>query len=499
MRLILISLITFSILTAKEILFKIDKIDYNKIPEIQKNSVEIWEWNSEFVLGVCEKSEIPAGYEVQILDENPRDKHYFIVRLLEDIPLSKYKKYVDVLWKRDNFLIVRGKGGRPYDLKIRAHIKYIRKRPIKFSLIKTPVPSLKYTNPLIEQMISNIDSATVYNYTKRLQDFVTRNSHHDSIARATEYVFNQFLTQGLDLVYYSYAGEDPWGGSFPTNNVVGIKYGETDSSLIICAHLDATAGNPYGTEEVAPGADDNGSGSAGVLTAAKVMAPYNFHYEIRFICFIGEEQGLIGSGTYADSCANAGSNIIGVYNMDMICHNDQGGVEDLDADDNQHSPSTFLADTLIYFGNEYVPQLPIIKRNLGGGASSDHASFQQAGYPAILTIDDALIGANPYIHTPGDTIGPSANDFTLMKNSVKAVVATVAELVGIIGVKVKEAKKFEKICLNLPTIILETLKLKNIVLYSSSGRKTESLDRTGIYFIKLKNIPEYKKKIIYLK
>lgn len=498
MRSMLIIGLFFSISTAREIFFKIDKLPYDKIPEIQKGNVEIWEWNPEFALGVCEESKIPEGYDIEILDKNPADKNYFIVKLLEDVDLSIYKKYADVLWKKGNLLLVRGKGGRPYDLKIRAEIKYIRKRPIKFSLIKTPFPLLKYTNPLIEEMISNIDSASVYNYLLRLQNFVTRNSHHDSIARAAEYVFNQFLTSGLDLVYYSYAGEDPWG-SFPTNNVVGIKYGETDSALIICAHLDATAGNPYGVEEVAPGADDNGSGSAGVLTAAKVMSPYNFHHEIRFICFIGEEQGLIGSGTYADSCANAGSKIIGVYNMDMICHNDQGGIEDLDADDNQHSPSTFLADTLIYFGNQYVSELPIIKKNLGGGASSDHASFQQVGYPAILTIDGASLYANPYIHSPEDTIGPSANDFTLMKNGVKAIVATVAELAGITGVKVKEVEKFERISLNLPTIISKPLNDKGFIIYSFSGRKVENTRRTGIYFLNLKATPEIKKKIIYLK
>jgi hypothetical protein len=278
--------------------------------------------------------------------------------------------------------------------------------------------------------------------------------------------------------------------------VVGIKYGETDSALIICAHLDATAGNPYGVEEIAPGADDNGSGSAGVLTAAKAMAPYTFHHEIRFICFIGEEQGLIGSGTYADSCANAGSNIIGVYNMDMIGYN-SGGIEDLDACDDNHSPSQFLVDSLIYFGGEYVPGFPIIEGSVMGG-SSDHASFQDAGYSAILGIEDGSV-QNPYYHSTGDTIGTSVNDFGFMVNTIKAIVATVAELAGVTGVKAQEAKRFEKVYLNLPTIISKPLNLKNITIYSASGKKVGILKKTGIYFIKLKKFPKYKKKIIYLK
>ena len=434
------------ILSADEVLFKIDSLSYDEIGNLQKNKIEVWEWNKDFSLCVAKEEDLPKNYEIEILDKNPRNENYFIVRLIEDTDISKYKKYIKVLWRKDNLLIVKDiYKKRPEDLRIRAEIKYIRKKGVKFSFENLYLPiKLSFQNPLIEQMISQIDSITCYNYLKRLQNFKTRNSYHDSIAKAAQYVYNKFLEFGLDHVYYSYSGQDPWGGQFKANNIVGIKYGQTDTSFIICAHLDAPAGSPSIPEGVAPGADDNGSGSAGVLAAAKAMANYNFRHQIRFICFVGEEQGLIGSETYADSCANAQSKIRGVYNMDMICHRDQGTVEDLDADDNSHNPSKYLADTLIHFGGIYVPELPIIKRHLVGG-SSDHASFQSVGYPAILTIDDASIGANPYIHTRGDTIGPSANDFRLMKNSVKAIVATVAELAKVLGPEISESKNLKKL------------------------------------------------------
>jgi len=491
-----ILLVGILILYADELLFKIDNLPYEEIENLQKNGIEVWEWNKDFSLCVSNEENLPENYKIEVLDKNPRDENYFIVRLLEDIDISKYKKYVKILWKKDNLLIVKDiYRKRPEDLKIRAEIKYIRKRKIKISFENLYLPVKPYfQNPIIEQMISQIDSATCYNYLKRLQNFRTRNSHHDSIGKAAQYVYNKFLEFGLDHVYYSYPGQDPWG-EFKAKNIVGIKYGQTDTAFIICGHLDATAGNPYGSENVAPGADDNGSGSAGVLTAAKVMANYNFRHEIRFICFVGEEQGLIGSGTYADSCANAQSKIRGVYNMDMICHRDQGNVEDLDADDNNHLPSAYLSDTLIHFGSVYVSELPIIERHLGGGASSDHASLQEAGYPAILTIDDAVIGANPYIHSTADTIGPSANDFKLMKNSIKAIVATVAELAKVLGQKISENEKFKKINLTSKTFSKPFI-LKDFGLYSSSGRKINCDFSKGIYFIKTK---EGKFKIIYLK
>ena len=76
-----------------------------------------------------------------------------------------------------------------------------------------------------------------------------------------------------------------------------------------------TARQPRG---LAPGADDDASGAVGVLTAAEVLAPYQFQRTLRFVLFTGEEQGLCGSEIYARDAAAAGEAIVAVYNMDMI-------------------------------------------------------------------------------------------------------------------------------------------------------------------------------------
>lgn len=527
MQVLVILLLELNPVLGQELLVKLDDLPYSEINTLHEKEIEVWEWNSEFSLVVCDEGNIPDEYKTIILDENPRTKNYFVVWPMEPTDFSQYSEYIDVLWVDEKAAIVTDKGKRPTGVKIRAEIRKIKNKPIIINQnIPEPPPIDIRQNPLIEELISYIDSATVFNYTKRLQDFVTRNNYTDSIVAAAAYVFNEFTVAGLDLVYYSESGTDPWGSPFPADNIVGIKYGETDSALIMCGHLDATAGYPWGYEPVAPGADDNGSGSAGVMTSAKAMTGYDYHHELRFICFVGEELGLYGSEEYADSCANAGSKIIGVYNMDMIAHNDQGGTEDLDADDNYHPPSGFLTDTLISLGGIYVPALPIIERHLTGG-SSDHASFQNAGYAAILTIDDAIIGANPYIHTEGDTIGPSANDFTLATNSVKAVVATVAELAGILGTGIAEENFINLKFMTLPTIItgpfdvllqMDEPSQIDLSLYALTGEKVLSLfhgsvNKTlklklhlpadlpnGIYFFHLKNtdktISEFRKIIV---
>ena len=69
----------------------------------------------------------------------------------------------------------------------------------------------------------------------------------------------------------------------------------------------------------APGADDNASGSAGVIALASALAELEFEHDIVFLLFGGEEQGLKGSGQYVASLDTAErSRIRAVLNLDMI-------------------------------------------------------------------------------------------------------------------------------------------------------------------------------------
>ena len=88
--------------------------------------------------------------------------------------------------------------------------------------------------------------------------------------------------------------------------------------VIVTAHLDSInlAGGPSAP---APGADDNASGSTGVLEIARVFEGARAVNDLRFILFGGEEQGLFGSKHYVASYpATERSRISAVVNMDMI-------------------------------------------------------------------------------------------------------------------------------------------------------------------------------------
>jgi photosystem II stability/assembly factor-like uncharacterized protein len=203
-------------------------------------------------------------------------------------------------------------------------------------------------------------------------------------------------------------------------NVVATKPGTvSDEQVIICGHYDSISETP---KVRAPGADDNGSGTAAVLEAARVLASSNFERTVKFICFAGEEQGLCGSSEYAGRAAAAGDVIVGTLNLDMIGYVD-AAPEDIDVISD--SASEWLCDFTIDCAGAYVPTLPTIKRVDPGMLYSDHASFWGMGYHALDYEEDTPI-VYPYYHTTGDTLGNLDQAFAL--DVVRMGVATVAEL-----------------------------------------------------------------------
>ena len=98
-----------------------------------------------------------------------------------------------------------------------------------------------------------------------------------------------------------------------SHNVMGLKKAavETDWTIYVCGHMDSVMPGP--------GANDNGSGTVGVLAMARAFQNVETNYNIAFVTVGAEEIGLIGSKYFAESLtAEERDHAIGVYNMDMI-------------------------------------------------------------------------------------------------------------------------------------------------------------------------------------
>jgi photosystem II stability/assembly factor-like uncharacterized protein len=185
-------------------------------------------------------------------------------------------------------------------------------------------------------------------------------------------------------------------------NVIATKTGNVSpqQQVIICGHYDDRSQQPL---TLAPGADDNGSGTIGVIEAARIFASKSFEKTIKFCLWSGEEQGLYGSADYAAEAYHRGDNIVGVFNFDMISYdgNDDGSAE---LHCGPGASSQALGNLLMTVVSDYGISLTPNVIGYGAVSASDHSSFWNYNYPAMLGIEDYSSDFNPYYHTTNDNM-----------------------------------------------------------------------------------------------
>ncbi|MFN3974063.1 MAG: M20/M25/M40 family metallo-hydrolase [Dehalococcoidia bacterium] len=173
-----------------------------------------------------------------------------------------------------------------------------------------------------------------------------------------------------------------WSQDYPSQNVVAERVGTAPSPkvVLITAH--------YDTVPDVPGANDNASGVAAVLTLAQLLKERSWPFTVRLIAFGGEEEGLWGSRAYVQSLPREEHQLIlGVLNLDVV-----GAVADL---------AVAGDPALIQMVSDVARAAGIPLRAIGlQEAASDHLPFLQARIPAvILTTPDFQ-----RIHTPEDRL-----------------------------------------------------------------------------------------------
>ena len=111
------------------------------------------------------------------------------------------------------------------------------------------------------------------------------------------------------------------------NNVLAIQKGIEfpNRYIIMSGDIDSRITDPTNYTDDSPGANDNASGMAGTIEAARVLTKYQFKNSIIYVGLAGEEQGLFGGKGLAEKAKKEGWNIIGILNNDMI-----GNIEGVD-------------------------------------------------------------------------------------------------------------------------------------------------------------------------
>ena len=275
---------------------------------------------------------------------------------------------------------------------------------------------------LIQQMVARVSSDSILAMDSRMQHFYTRYSTHDSNrVAAVNWIRDKYTAYNCDTVY-TQQFSNTYG-----RNIIGVKRGDLFPSLkkyvLVGGHMDDVPSSGY-----APGADDNASGTVAGIEACRVLRNFSFENTIVYAGWNAEEQGLIGSDSFAHRAQRQNDTILGVINFDMIGYVASAGRDSMNAHYTTAVPgcSLFVCRFFQAMADTYT-QLKIRQvRNTGTSGSSDHASFWHSGYLALLGIERVLC---PGYHTTGDTIGPSGfNNLAFATKVIQTGVAAVAKL-----------------------------------------------------------------------
>jgi hypothetical protein len=286
------------------------------------------------------------------------------------------------------------------------------------ALIAPSAVSASDQDPRVVRMLEAISPARLKATVDKLQGFGTRHtlSATDSptrgIGAARQWILEEMRRSSprLQVEFDTYQVAKQ-GERIPRDvelrNVVAVLPGRSPRRLYVSAHYDSvaratdksaapSAGGGFDwtvTDNDAPGADDDGSGTALVMELARVFSESGtaFDATLVFALFAGEEEGLFGSTLHAQKAAKAGLAVDAVLNNDIVGSPtggdgvvDAGGVR-VFSEGPEDSASRQLARFILRQAARYVPahRVRLVARQDRFGRGGDHAPFNQAGYAAV--------------------------------------------------------------------------------------------------------------------
>jgi aminopeptidase YwaD len=376
-----------------------DRLDFDRASELGLNPV--FRWGNEFYVvidGATLATVADLGIPHALVDTEPFESgHYYTDRdapskrtdALSALGAQKLDTFDgQAVWKSEAPVKIDGlsPGDGPYEITG-------KEVPLTYCTPLVSTSGVAVSDPILDSIVARISEDSVEAIDTRLMDFQTRYVYTDSNDMAQEYIRQKFLSYG----YTDVTTDAFYPSGWPAHNVICTKTGTEfpDKVIIIGAHYDS-----YNTQSdpmiFAPGADDNGSGTVGVLEAARALANVPTDKTIIFIAFDAEEIGLVGSDYFAGVALASGMDIELMLNMDMIGYdpNESGAIFY-----GTNSVSQGYADLAVQLTDDYT--------NLYGysgaaGGSSDHYPFAQRGYRFVYAEESEF--NTPGWHTNIDII-----------------------------------------------------------------------------------------------
>ena len=210
------------------------------------------------------------------------------------------------------------------------------KKALIISFLYFSLGCFSQTDQKIYDIIDAVSAKRIKKDIKSLVNFGTRNTFSDTISKtrgigaARRWIKSEFdkisnnCNKCLRVFYQKDLVTTKMSRRVPHDawivNVVAVQKGTKypNRYIIMSGDIDSRASNTMNFTIDAPGANDNASGMAGTIEAARVLSKYSFENSILYVGLSGEEQGLFGGAGFAKYAKKNGWDIIGVLNNDMI-------------------------------------------------------------------------------------------------------------------------------------------------------------------------------------
>lgn len=254
-----------------------------------------------------------------------------------------------------------------------------------------------------------------------------RNTHEADLRIAFDYLeeYYQDLNITTTRIPYVRAGRTYY------NLVADIPGQVTPSRMMLLgAHLDSTAAMNADVETMAPGADDDGTGTVALMEIARVLQGVPLKCSVRIMHFTGEEQGLWGSHAYAQQLRKEKTNVISMIELDMVGYNKSltNPVELYDSGNSDGSHA--LAEKIQDIAQRYQLNLQVKDTHVDMGRlgyGSDHMSFIEHDFSAVLITEP--MGTNPHYHSTEDK--PATLNYQYLVDITRLTLAVTLELAGV--------------------------------------------------------------------
>lgn len=407
-------------------LININRIGFESIQQLKARPALHWwiELEDQLLVYVPESEAQAVGkeYPTAVFQIEPAPGRLAIVRLhhpddwfeLPAFRLARGGKFAVIQWNEGEIhRQVEAHDGHQHAMQIYNFQPNLR---LSTQFENLNFPSLPRKKLTVEDVVNRLD---VDRWFADLDHLACYNRYTTSpeLVTARDYIAQRFRDAGYEPSFQSFT----LSGA-PQDNVIAVLPGRVnpDQWYIIGAHYDSISENPT---VAAPGAEDNASGTAGVLEMARIFKEVGTDNTVVFICYSGEELGLVGSQVHVDSLFDNGDSdkVVTSLIMDMIGFTAD---DELDCLLETNRASEFMVNAFAAAAANYTKLKIVVSFNPFG---SDHMPYLNSGIPSLLVIENDW-NQYPSYHRTTDL--PANIDLEMGGETLAMNLAAMAEMVG---------------------------------------------------------------------